>query len=167
MRGVGGGDGGGGWHPNTHNEYLLDNPVFRLVDILNQKQLQRNPFLRQTVQKSLKNTCERNLQFRKLFCIWTKSLKYICEGILPPTPPYPPLSKQSLLSSNPSLSRKKYFIPSLIAKLEDVNPPPPPPFYKEGGSNYAHPALQLFKHYLNGGKKHEMWILSYTKTYST
>ena len=41
-----------------------------------------------------------------------------------------PLSKQSPLYSNPTLSGKKYFISILIAKLEELNPSP---FVDSGG----------------------------------
>ena len=65
-------------------EHFLDNPAFRLVAILKsinkvfKKQLQRNAFLRYVIQnlsaKSLKNL------YQNLY-LWTKALKYACEGI--------------------------------------------------------------------------------------
>ena len=74
-------------------QYFLDDPAFRLVAILKsikifKIQLKRNPFLRQLVPNIYKKkndwkTPAKKFAFCKAFLyLWTKSLKYSCEGIL-------------------------------------------------------------------------------------
>ena len=65
-------------------EYLLDNPVFRLVAILKsinkifEKQIQKKSIFKvgssKSISKILEKYLQRNLHFRKLFCIYEQNL---------------------------------------------------------------------------------------------